>query len=84
MYPTLVVVLVETRRSMTDIWEITPLSNASQIAGPVASDARAATLEHLSFAIGPIYSTMDNELESQRSRTSQSQDGRGNMAWFLT
>ena len=69
MYPTIVVVLVETQRSMTDICEIGP-SNASKIAGSVAFDheARAATLGHLSFAAaGPISSEMDNEAESPPS-----------------
>ena len=75
MYPTVVVVLVETQRSITDIWEFTS-SNASGIVGPVASDARSATLGHLSFAAGPIYSTVDNELDSQHSLTLHSQDGR--------
>ena len=37
MYPTIVVVLVETRRSMADIYEIVP-SNASKIAAEAASD----------------------------------------------
>ena len=39
MYPTVVIVLVETQRSMTDICE--GLSNASRIAGPVPSDHEA-------------------------------------------
>ena len=47
MYPTIVIVLVETQRSMTDICEISS-SGASGLAGPVASDheAHAATLRH--------------------------------------
>jgi len=64
MYPTIVVVLVETRRSMTDICEIGP-SNASKIAGSVASDhearATSSSLGHSSFAVGPNNSMMDNE-----------------------
>jgi len=74
MYPTVVVVLVESQRSMTDICEISP-SNASKFAGPQASDVRPATLGHLSFAGGPIYTTMDMESEYQRSRVLQSQGG---------
>jgi len=74
MYPTVVIVLVETQRSMSDICNISPL-NASKFAGPVASEVRAATLGHLSFAVGPVHSTTDNEAESQRSHTLQSQDG---------
>jgi len=71
MYPTVVIVLVETQRSMTDI-----CSNASRVAGPVASEAHPATLGHLSVAVGPVHSMTDNEVESQRSRALQSQ-GRG-------
>jgi len=74
MYPTVVIVLVETQRSMTDICEITP-STASRLAGPVASEARPATLGHLSVAVGPVYGTTDNETESQRSRVLRSQGG---------
>ena len=73
MYPTVVVVLVETRRSMTDVYDISP-SNASNFAAPVSSEARAATLGHLSFAVGPMDSMMDNDSDSQRSRKSESQD----------
>jgi len=69
IYPTLVVVLVETQRSMTDICEISS-SNASKIAG---LDACASTLRHLSYV--SIHSTMHTESESQRSRVSRSQDG---------
>ena len=69
MYPTIVIVLVETQRSMTDIYEIsTP--NTSRLAGPVASEARAATLRHPSFGVLNI--TMDNEAESLPFRTLQS------------
>ena len=62
MYPTIVVVLVETQRSMVDICEI-GTSNASKTAGAVASDheAHAATLGHISFAAGSINSEMDKE-----------------------
>ena len=74
MYPTVVVVLVETQRSMTDVCEISA-SNASTVAGPMASEARPATSEHLSFAVGPVHSTTDNEAESQRSRALQSKGG---------
>ena len=35
MYPTVVILLVETPRSMTDVWEISPV---------VASEAHPATL----------------------------------------
>ena len=74
MYPTVVVLLVETQRSMTDICEISS-SNAGGLAGPVVSEARSTTLGQLSFGVGPIYSTTDNEAESQHSRTLQSHGG---------
>ena len=66
MYPTIMVVLVETRRSMVDICEIVP-SNATKIAAAAASDdeAHPATLGHLSFAVGPINSAMNNEAEKE-------------------
>ena len=63
MYPTVVIVLVETQRSilrsMPDIYEIS-LSNATKLA---ASEARPATPGHLSFAVGSVHSTTDNETE---------------------
>ena len=77
MYPTVVILLLETQRSMTDICEISP-SIATKLAarGPVTSKARPVTLGHLSFAVEPVHaSTADNEAESQRSRTLRSQDG---------
>ena len=74
MYPTAIIVLIETQRSMADVCEISP-SNASKFAGPVGSEARPATLGHLSFAVEPIHSTMDSEAGSQRSRALQSQGG---------
>ena len=74
MYPTVVMVLVETQRSMVDVCEIsTP--NASKLVGPVASEPRPATPGHLSLAGGPIRGKMDNEAEPQRSHVLQSQGG---------
>ena len=65
MYPTVVIILVETQRSMMDFCEIGP-SNASTLAGPVASKARPATLGHLVIAaVGPIRTTTENEAKSQ-------------------
>ena len=61
----MVVILVETQRSMTDIYE-TSLSDARRRAlGLVASDheARAATLGHPSFAAGPTNSAMDHDVQ---------------------
>ena len=74
MYPTLVMVLVETRCSMTDMWEISP-SNVSQIAGPVASEDCPAILGHLFFTASQIHSTMDSEVESQPLWALRAQDG---------
>ena len=74
MYPTVVIILVETQRSVTDICEISP-SNASRLAGPVTSAARSATLGRLSFAVGIAHSSTDNEAEIQPSRALQSQGG---------
>ena len=75
MYPTIVVILVETQRSMTDIYEI-GIPNTSRLAGRLESDheARSTTLGHPSLAVGPINGVMDNEAESRLSRTLQSQD----------
>jgi len=66
MYPTVVIILVKTQRSITDVCESRP-SNARIPAGPVASEARPATLGHLSFAAGPVHSVTDNEGEAQYS-----------------
>ena len=66
--------LVETQRSMTDIYEAS-LWDAKRLAGLVASDheAHAATLGH-SFAVGPVNSTMDSEANSSPSHTLQSRE----------
>ena len=71
MYPTLVILLVETQRSMPEICEISP-SNTRKLAGPVASEARPATLGHPFIAVGPDDSS---EAESQRSCALESQGG---------
>ena len=72
----MVIVLVKTQRSMADICEISP-SIAIKFAGPVASEARPATLGPLSFAPGPIDTRVDNESEYQRSRALESKCGEG-------
>ena len=77
MYPTVVIVLVETQGSMTDVCE-TSQSNTSKLKGPVASKALPATLGptlgHLSFEVGSVNdSTTDNETESQRRGALESQ-----------
>ena len=74
MYPTVVIVLVETQRSMADFCEISP-SIAIRLKGPTASQARPATSGRFSFAVGPVYNTMTYELESQPSRTVQNPGG---------
>ena len=58
MYPSIVVILVETQRSITDICEISS-SDPSRLARPVASGARAA---------------MDSEAKSPPSRMLQNRD----------
>ena len=70
MYPTVVIVLVETQRSMVDVWKIIP-SNTSELTGLAAPEAHSTTLGHISFAPGPL----GNEAESQRSRTLKSHGG---------
>ena len=60
MYPTLVIVLVEAQCSMTDICEIS-VPNTTRLAGLVAPEARAATLQHSSFGVLNI--TTDKEAE---------------------
>ena len=74
MYPTVVILLVETQRSMTDVWEISP-SIAGRLAGPALPEAPPATFRHLSFTVEPVQSMTDNEAVSQRSRVVQSQSG---------
>ena len=78
MYPTLVIVLIETQLSMTDVCEISP-SNGNKTAGPVASETRPATLEHLSFA----QIATDNEADTQRQRALRSQGGQEH-GWKVT
>ena len=74
MYPTAIIVLIETRRLMVDICEISQ-SNTIKPVGPGASEARSATLGHVPFVVRPIHSTTDNEAESQLSHTLQGQGG---------
>ena len=71
-HPTIVMILVETQRSMVDICEISS-SNANRLAGLVVSDpeARAATSTHPSLAVGPINSTVNHEAESPPCRALQ-------------
>ena len=76
MYPTVVIVLVETQRSMADFCEIGP-SYTSRLPGPGASEPRLATIGSLSFAAASFLTTTDNEAESQRVRASESQVGQG-------
>ena len=75
MYPTIVIVLAKTQRSMTDICEIGP-SSASRLAGPVPPDheARVTTSGRLSSAVGPINSAMDDEAGVPPFRALQSHD----------
>ena len=72
MYPTLVVVLVETQRSMMEICDIIP-SSEGKVEGPVGSEAHSSTLGRLSFAVGSVRSVTDNEAEYQCSLALRSQ-----------
>lgn len=63
----MVIVLVETQRTMADVCEISP-SNGSIPAGPMASG-------RLSFMAWPVHSTTDDESESQHSHPLRSQGG---------
>ena len=76
MYPTAVMVLVQTQRSMVDICEISP-SNTSKFTGPVASEARPETLERPPMWFNrPVHNPMmDNEAESQCSSALQRHSG---------
>jgi len=62
---------------MADLCEICSSNARSKVTGLVATqaEARAATLEHISFAVGSINSPMENELESQVSGALQTPDG---------
>ena len=71
MYPTFMIVLVESHRSITGICETNSLSDANELAGPVASEARPATVGQLSFMLGPVHTATENEAESQRSRVAE-------------
>ena len=75
MYPTVVIVLVETQRSMTDICDIS-VPNTSRAAGSVASEARAATVGRHSFTVLDITvdTWMDKEAESLPSYVLQGED----------
>ena len=55
MYPTAIIVLIETQRSTADICEIST-SNSNRLTGS------------LSFAIGTVHITTSNEAESQLSQ----------------
>ena len=74
MYPTVVMLLIETQLSMTNICEISEISPSNATA-PVASEARRKSLGPVSFTVRPVYSTTADETESQRSSTLQSQGG---------
>ena len=76
MYPSVVIVLVETQRSMVNVCEI-GTSDARKLTGPMASEPRPAALGRLSFVLGPVHGTTDDEAESQRLRALQSQGGQG-------
>jgi len=74
MYPTVVILLVKTQHSMTDVCESSP-SSASKLGGPVASEARVVASGNLSFTVRPVHSMPGHEAKSQHSRTLRSQGG---------
>ena len=74
----MVIVLVETRRSVVDVCEINLSNTSGKLGAPVGSEALPGTLGRISFAIGPVHSKTDDEAESQRSRVFQSQGGQEN------
>ena len=76
MYPTVVIVVVETQRSMADVYEISSSSNPSKLVGVAASEVRPATLGPLPFTVGQVHPTTDNEAESQLPRPAKV-----DMAW---
>jgi len=65
MYPTVVIILVETQRSMTEVCEISPSNTI----------ARPATLGNLSFVVVSVHSTTDKDAESRCSRALQNRGG---------
>ena len=76
MYPTVVMLLLDTRGSMEDVCEISPL-NASQLAGPVVSEARSHLQANspLRCVVRPVHSTMDDKSGFQCLHALQSQGG---------
>ena len=74
MYPTVVIVLVETQRSMADVCEINPSNPSGKLRGPVASEVRPASLGYLSsFAVGRTHGTTYGGAKPQHSRVLHSQ-----------
>jgi hypothetical protein len=68
IYPTAVIVLVESQRSMVDVYGITP-TDLTKGSGSATREARAATLGHLSFATAPGQSMNDIEsVDGEKSR----------------
>ena len=65
MYPTVVMVLVESQRPMTYI----RLPDPRRLSGPVTMEARTPNLRHPSFSILNI--TRDNEAESSPPRAAE-------------
>ena len=57
MYPTIVIVLVVTQRSMVDICDIRPSNPVKEVN---ISETRAATEGHLSFAVAQHESVSDS------------------------
>ena len=79
IYPTVVIVLVESQRSMADICEISP-SIANRIAGQATSETRQATLGHLSFTASQSMVRWVTNLNLSAHAYYRPKMGR-NMAW---
>ena len=67
----MVIMLVETQRSMTDICDSITSIVMAGLAVP-DHEARAATLGHPSFAVGAANNGVDGEAHSSQSRTLRS------------
>lgn len=71
MYPTIVIMLVESQRSMADICGISISDSRVTVKEVSLSGPRAATLGHLSFAVEQSESATESVSHSQWSRALQ-------------
>ena len=77
MYPAIVILLVETQRSMTVICGISPSNTLNGVSPPAL---RPMTLEQppFEFAVGPDEGAIDSVPHPSLSRALQSHDGQEN------